>query len=153
MAPVLRGSQAWLSRETETMHVITGALMGEVQAARGMSSKGSQRMAGQDAQRTQALNLLLVSTLWRVLWLNSNGRSGHLRKNMWGQCCHPDCPHSRRKGDCCLVQWLTQVSKRKRGWELPNHSIPKLWLAQDFQRKALGRTLRPGPSCPDRTED
>lgn len=48
------------------MHVITGALMGEVQAARGMSSKGSQREAGQDAQRTQALNLLLVSTLWHV---------------------------------------------------------------------------------------
>lgn len=66
------------------MHVITGALMGEVQAARGMSSKGSQRMAGQDAQRTQALNLLLVSTLWRVLWLNSNGRSGHLRKKHVG---------------------------------------------------------------------
>ena len=152
MAPVLRGSQAWLSRETETMHVITGALMGEVQAARGMSSKGSQRMASQDAQRTQAPNLLLVSTLWRVLWLNSNGRSGHLRKNMWRQCCHPDCPHSRRKGDCCLVQWLTQVSKRKRGWELSNHSIPKLWLAQDIQRKALGRALKTGPSCPDRTE-
>lgn len=36
------------------MHVITGVLMGEVQAARGMSSKGSQRMAGQDVQRTQA---------------------------------------------------------------------------------------------------
>lgn len=66
LAPVLRGSQAWLSRETETIHVITGALMGEVQAARGMSSKGSQHEVGQDAQRTQALNLLLVSTLWRV---------------------------------------------------------------------------------------
>lgn len=43
------------------MHVITDALMGEVQAARGMSSKGSQREAGQDAQRTQAPNLLLVA--------------------------------------------------------------------------------------------
>lgn len=43
------------------MHVITDALMGEVQAARGMSSKGSQLEAGQDAQRTQAPNLLLVS--------------------------------------------------------------------------------------------
>lgn len=63
MAPVVRGSQAWLSRETEMAHVITGALMGEVQAARGMSSKGSQHEVGQDAQRTQALNLLLVSTL------------------------------------------------------------------------------------------
>lgn len=67
MAPVLRGSQARLSRETETIRVITaGALMGEVQAARGMSSKGSQHEVGQDAQRTQAPNLLPVSTLWPV---------------------------------------------------------------------------------------
>lgn len=54
MAPALRGSQAWLSRETETKHVITSALMGEVQAARGMSSKGSQHEVGQDAQRAQS---------------------------------------------------------------------------------------------------
>lgn len=64
LAPALRGSQAWLSRETETKHVITNALMGEVQTARGMSSKGSQHEVGQDAQRAQSLHLLLISTLW-----------------------------------------------------------------------------------------
>lgn len=82
MAPVLRGSQAWLSRETETIHVITGALMGEVQAARGMSSKGSQREVGQDARRTQAPNLLLVlpsgESMAKLKWKKQASGERHL---------------------------------------------------------------------------
>lgn len=100
MAPVLRGSQAWLSRETETIHVITGALMGEVQAARGMSSKDSQHEVGQDAQRTQAPNLLLVSTLWRVYGRTQIKEVGIQEKALWNKVAILIISKTSRKGDC-----------------------------------------------------
>jgi hypothetical protein len=81
LAPVLRGSQARLSRETETIHVITaGALMGEVQAARGMSSKGSQHEVGQGCPKNTGPTSIAGLHPLASLWQNSNERSGHLGK-------------------------------------------------------------------------
>lgn len=46
MAAALRGSRTWLSRETETKHVITSALLEEVRAAGGMFARAaSMRLA------------------------------------------------------------------------------------------------------------
>lgn len=60
------------------------------------------------------------------------------KKHLGTNAAIPIVPIARRKGDCILVQWLTQVSKRKASLGIPNHSVPKLWLAQDIQRKTLG---------------
>lgn len=112
LASALRGSQAGQGNRNEARHheCFTGGSAGSC----GSVSKGSQRDAGQDAQRAPALHPLLPSELWKAYRQNSSrGRNRFWGGNSYwlfgGSGYHP--LSTDEETEVSTMQWLPESAR------------------------------------------